>query len=191
MSCALAVGILGIAVIGATSTFCRPVDIGMGLVLPPWWRLTSLVFKEMGKNPQFGTGTVTTKMRRFATETLVGPKVVVFFLMWNRFVSLAILRRGFVHGVKLYYFTLEFLGVVEIPTYEDIEMGATKLWFWQCTPFAGRGGGAQFSMHCSPVGNMTPFIPEMAGQSTCGGFTNHLNIVCTDRKAMVGKTRKG
>ena len=102
MSCVLAVGILGIAVIGATSTRCRPFGIGMGLVVPPWWRSTSIAFKVLGKHPRFRAGTVTTRLRRFATDAVGGSKFVDFFFMWIPYVSISIFGHGFVHRVKLY-----------------------------------------------------------------------------------------
>ena len=43
----------------------------------------------------------------------------------------------------------------------------------------------------NPVRPMTRRTFRMARQSTWGGFPDHLNIVCTRRKALFGKPRKG
>ena len=87
----------------------------------------------MGKHPQFGTGTATTRLRRFATDALGGPKFVEisFFIHVESVRFCGYFRRGFAQRVELYYFTQEFLGVVEIPTYHEdttIKRGATGLW---------------------------------------------------------------
>ena len=72
----------------------------------------------------------TTRLRRFAA--VVGPKFfkIPFIFVWNPFVSIASFRRGFAYLVELYLFTLEFLGVVEIPSYQEIRMtrGSNLLW---------------------------------------------------------------
>ena len=71
--------------------------------------------------------------------------------MWDPSVSTPIVRHGFVYRVELYFFPLEMLGAVEIPSYQETRTtrGATVLWhspepkcFSQCRPFATRGEGA-------------------------------------------------
>ena len=51
--------------------------------------------------------------------------------------------------------------------------------------------GEAHTLSRSAVGPMTPRISEKVQQSTCGGFTDHLNMVCIDRKALFGKPPTG
>ena len=71
--------------------------------------------------------------------------------MWNPSVSLPIFWRGFAYQVELYYFPLEFLGAVEMPSEQEtrITRGSTVLrhspednCLRQCRLSYERGGGA-------------------------------------------------
>ena len=56
----------------------------------------------------------TTRLRPFATDAVVGPKIVdIQILMWKTFLSIAaIVRRGVAHLVTMYYSPIGFVGAV-------------------------------------------------------------------------------